>query len=153
MEFDEALEPVKLKPNHILLTYPSQDTECLFRADDGMLIGERQKCVVIWGENPAAVATDPNRKQSRVFLEGDPEAFPPEWDGLGVRHWNQFGARYLREVVAVDDLRKRGIEGSPVFEERCQEGLIALPQDSLELRVNGGGAAMVAPHKKMPFRN
>ncbi len=124
---------------HIILTYPSQDTECMFRACDGMMIAERQHCTVIYGENPNAAANDPKRKQSRVFLESDPAILPS-----GATHWNTYGSRYLREVVAQTDLENcTGHPGAVIIDERCQEGSVILAPDSLDMRTNGGGMAAV----------
>lgn len=126
------------KATHIVLTYPSQDTEILFRASDGMMIAERQKCTVIYGENPNGPATDPKRKQSRVFMESDPEILP-----AGATHWNTFGSRFMREVVTAADLLSNGLDWKAVIEERCQEGNVILAPDSLDMRTNGGGMAAV----------
>lgn len=148
-------------PTHIVLTYPSQDTEIMFRASDGVMIAERQKCTLIFGENPAAAANDPKRKQSRVFIEGG-SIFSngQNWD------WNEFGSRYMRTVVAKADNHANGLyEGvtsktgpvtmpdsfldgaSPVIEERCQEGSVILAPDSLDMRSNGGGMPAIHTRK------
>ena len=123
-----------MKPTHIVLTYPSQDIEILFRAIDGMMIGERHKVTVIWGVNPNAGSSDPGRKQSRVFLESD----TPMLVGKDAFSWNHYGSRYLRDVVAKLDADENGL-GKVVIEERSQEGLILMPPDSVDMRTNGGG--------------
>jgi hypothetical protein len=119
-----------MKPTHIVLTWPSQNFEILFRASDGMMIGERKDVTVIFGENPNGNATDPNRKQSRVFLETD-EMYQGQ-------KWNWFGSRFLRNVVAKQDMERIGIADQPVIEERIQEGSVILASGSLELASNGG---------------
>ncbi len=127
------------KATHIVLTYPSQDSEIMFRACDGVMIAERQKTTLIFGENPAAGSSDPNKKQSRIFLEGgeienNGSTFP----------WNDFGSRYMRERVARRDLINWGEAGllnptEVVLDVRCQEGGVILAPDSLDMRMNGGG--------------
>lgn len=132
------------EPTHIVLTYPSQDTEILFRASDGMMIAERQKCTLVFGEDPSAPITSPKRKQSRVFLESDPEILPS-----GASHWNTLGSRYMREIVANNDLLGVDLATQPcthreaVIEERCQEGTVILAPDSLDMRTNGGGMGAI----------
>lgn len=126
------------KPTHILLTYPSQDSEILFRASDGMMIGERQKVTVIYGEDRNAPHSDPRRSRSRVFLEGgtimhNGEEYP----------WNDFGSRFLREVVTREDLNLSATSDPPELEIRCQEQSIILSPDSLQMRTNGGGMPAV----------
>jgi hypothetical protein len=149
-----------MKPTHIVFTYPSQDSEIMFRACDGMMIAERQKTTLIFGENPNAPSGDPKRKQSRVFMEGG------TIDHLGQSFpWNENGSRYMRTVVAKDDFEGRlpdtqfapYIEIDPEFppsqyrpvviEERCQEGGVILAPDSLDMRTNGGGMSAVNINK------
>lgn len=136
-------------PTHIVFTYPSQDTEIMFRACDGMMIAERQKCTLVFGEDPSAPISSPKRKQSRVFMESDPEV-----EVSGRPHWNTMGSKYMRETVAkadlescVIDLEGSGIAqyvpASVVIEERCQEGSVILAPDSLDMRTNGGGMPAV----------
>ncbi len=151
------------KYTHILLTYPSQDGEILFRASDGMMIGERSKTTVIFGEDRNAPPSDPKRQKSRIFLEGGT-----------IRHngedlpWNDNASRFLREFVAAEDLRLNGVtvwvnsngdeilpgDGylgprtqmtpKPALDIRCQEGSVILAPDSLDMRVNGGGMPAVS---------
>lgn len=124
---------------HILLTYPSQDTEILFRASDGMMIAERQKVTVIYGEDRNAPPSDPRRQKSRIFIEGgeilhNGEHLP----------WNEHGSKFLRDRVTRDDLVLNGIpDVEPFLDIRCQEGSIILAPDSLDMRVNGGGMGAV----------
>ncbi len=139
------------EPTHIVLTYPSQDTEIMFRASDMMMIAERQKCTIVFGEDPSAPVTSPKKKQSRVFMESDIKLVI----GLDEFPWNHNGSRYMREVIATNDLL--GLELSTplsareelaggqraVIEDRCQEGLILMAPDSLDMRTNGGGMGAV----------
>lgn len=95
-------------PTHIVLNYKSQDTEILFRADDGICIGQRKGMTVVYGEAP-------NTKNSRVFL-----------DAL-------FATKFLREKVTKDDLEARKVEGSAVLEDRDGEGTILMPEGVMQL--------------------
>lgn len=135
------------KATHIVLTYPSQDSEILFRACDGVMIAERQKTTLIFGENPAASAGDATKKQSRIFLEGG------VINHNGTEYpWNHFGSRYMRERVARRDLNNWGDAGllnptEVVLDVRCQEGGVILAPDSLDMRMNGGGMNAVNMNK------
>jgi hypothetical protein len=134
------------EPTHIVLTYPSQDTEIMFRASDMMMIAERQKCTIVFGEDPSAPVTSPKKKQSRVFMESDRKLVIGE-DNY---QWNHNGSRYMREIIANNDLLGVDLSTQPcshreaVIEERCQEGLITLAPDSLGMRVNGEGIGAVS---------
>lgn len=86
---------------HILLKYGSQKTEILFRAADGVCIGQAKDTVVVFGD-------EPNRKNSRVFLD------------------HSFAKRWLTGKLARDDMAAKG---DPIVEERDAESLIALPAD------------------------
>lgn len=127
------------EPNYIIFTYPSQDTEVLFRAPEMMLVAERQKGVVVFGVDTNAPATDPNRKKSRVFMEGSD---PLVISGNSYT-WNHHASDWMRDTVCRYDLELRGIGGPVLIEERCQEGSVVLAPDSLDMRVNGGGMAAV----------
>lgn len=128
----------KPKPTHIIHSWPSQDAERLYRADDGMCVGERKDFTVIWGPSLSTWSpTNPEGRKSRIFMEHHGDTLV---DGRMVK-WCRFGARFLREVAAKDDLALRGIEGDPVIEVEYQEGLISLAPDSLDLMANGGGSA------------
>jgi hypothetical protein len=50
-------------PTHILKIFKSQNSEMLFRADDGICIGQRKNETVIFGE-------EPNKRSSHVFIDG-----------------------------------------------------------------------------------
>lgn len=106
------------KPTHIILQWPSADKEIIFRASDGMMLAERLKNVLIWGEIP-------KDRTSRLFLETEGP--------------NHYAADYLRDIVAVRDLQILGIQTAPVFDERCEEGAIIAPAGALDdLRFNSG---------------
>lgn len=92
---------------HILIVYESQDSEVLFRADDGIGIGQRKRTVVVYGE-------EPNKKQSRVFID------------------NEHAGRFLRGKVCQDDLDQHG-GGTVDIDVRSGEGLVVLPADLEEL--------------------
>lgn len=47
---------------HIIHRIPSQETACLFRASDGMVIAEVQQSCVLQGENPM-------KRESRLFVD------------------------------------------------------------------------------------
>ena len=55
------MEPTQ--PTHILKMFKSQNSEMLFRADDGICIGQRKNETVIFGE-------EPNKRSSHVFIDG-----------------------------------------------------------------------------------
>lgn len=109
---------------HIILTYKSQDTAMLFRASDGMCLGQYKNETVVYGE-------EPNRKTSRVFVD------------------KEHAARFLREKVTEMDLRKTGLfagtadsTDAPVeIEDRDGEGQVILAPNSIELPGAGGPRA------------
>lgn len=131
------------EPTHIVFTYPSQDTEIMFRACDGMMIAERQSCTLVFGEDVNGGPQNPKRRQSRLFMESDPAVLLP-----GQPHWNTCGSRYMRETVAKADLESCADEFGVIptavtLDERCQEGSVILAPDSLDMRTNGGGMSAV----------
>ena len=89
-------------PTHIVLSYPSQEVEMLFRASDGMALGQVEKITVIWG-------VDRNRGQSRVFID------------------HEHARRYFREVLPADDLKADGKEGPVDLEVRNCESVLIQP--------------------------
>ncbi len=140
-DFDDAPGPGE--PNYIIFTYPSQDTEVMFRAPQMIMVAERQKGVVVFGVDTNAPATDPNRKKSRVFMESD----NPLVISDSSYTWNHHASKWMRETVTKYDLSLRRIVGPVVLEERCQEGAVILAPDSLDMRVNGGGMGAVNMNK------
>ncbi len=93
------------KPTHIIISYPSQDAETLFRASDGMALGHRQNSVVIFGEDPA-------KREGRTFLDGD------------------HAKRWLRNEVTRDDLGVNG--GMVIIEDREGENSVVLVPGSVD---------------------
>ena len=71
------------EPTHILKIFKSQNSEMLFRADDGICIGQRKNETVIFGD-------EPNKRSSHVFING---AKAVAW----------------LEEYAAEDLKKRGV--------------------------------------------
>jgi hypothetical protein len=69
---------------HIVKNFKSQNIEMLFRAGDGVCIGQRKNETIVYG-------AEPNSKTSRVCLT------------------KELASKYLREVVALEDLRKVGV--------------------------------------------
>ncbi len=100
-------------PTHILTIYPSKKTAMLFRASDGVCLGQHAENTVIFGE-------EPNKRRSHVFIDG-PAA-----------------RKFLRETVTAQDLQAQGIGGVPVVEERNAEHTILVPESSDALSLPGG---------------
>lgn len=96
------------KPTHIIITFNSQHTELMFRATSGLAMAQWKDTTLIWG-------VDVQHRESRVFMNAE------------------CAARYMREVVAPDDLKAQGIAGAPVFEVRDGEPLIHLPDGTMGL--------------------
>jgi hypothetical protein len=69
---------------HIIKDFAEQNSEILFRASDGVAIGQRKRTVVVFGE-------DPNRKTSRVFID------------------DEHASEFLRSEVARLDLAKDSV--------------------------------------------
>ena len=114
-----------MKPTHILSIYPSQKSEMLFRASDGVRLGQRKNATVVFGEEPNACA-------SRVFLD------------------MECATKFLRRVADFDiagqipDAKWKGdvkalrdIPSLAVIEDRIAEGLIELPPDSIDFPQHG----------------
>lgn len=112
------LPPLEFEPpspitSHVIVTYPTADIECLFRAKDGIMVAQRKRLTIILGEAP-------ERKSSRVFMDA------------------RSAKIYLREVAAVTDILQQGgrwarlkswFLGDPegIFEERNAEKTLAMP--------------------------
>ncbi len=86
---------------HIIVNYPSQDSEQLYRASDGMFIGTRKDKLVVWGE-------DANKRVGRMFLTAE------------------HARRFLREHVTMDDLDGVAV----LIEDRDGEGMIVMPENA-----------------------
>jgi hypothetical protein len=110
---------------HILLIEKSQDTEILFRVSDGMMLGECQKNVVVFG-------AEPNKKTSRVFIDHENATdflrLVADMDFAGIHPLQDF-----HNITGYRDCK-----GKALIEERNVEGLVILPPNSRELVSNGG---------------
>lgn len=93
---------------HIVIRYDSQDSDILFRAVDGIAIGQRKRTVIVYGE-------DSNKKQSRVFID------------------SEHAKQWLRGKCADLDLTHTGAPGPVSIDERDGEPLIQMPGDVVEL--------------------
>ncbi len=111
---------------HILLIEKSQDTEILFRVSDGMMLGECQKNVVVFG-------AEPNKKTSRVFIDHENATnflrYVADLDASGVQELH----KYQEFVLPGEKLQTKA-----QLDEREVDGMIVLPQGSRELVSNGG---------------
>lgn len=117
-------------PTHIWLYFESQGTEMLFRASDGICIGQRKDETVIFGEKP-------NKRESHIFLDAE------------------HAIKWLREVYPAMDMRLVAAMNAttedefkvlaktpltsyaPVIENRNGEGTVILPPDSIGIVTNG----------------
>jgi hypothetical protein len=104
---------------HIIVSWESNQAEKLFRASDGMYVGERAGTIVLYGEDPNAPPTDPHKRKGRDFID------------------TKSAAAFLREKATRHDMKVRGIEGDPVIQELPQEGMVKLAEGSIELVANG----------------
>ncbi len=111
---------------HVLLIEASQATEILFRVSDGMMLGECQKNVVVFG-------AEPNKKTSRVFIDHENATlflrFVADLDAAGVHPLQN----YADNVLLPEQW-----QGKANIEDRNVDGLIVLPPDSREMVSNGG---------------
>lgn len=113
-----------MKYTHVLLIEASQATEILFRVSDGMMLGECQKNVVVFG-------AEPNKKTSRVFIDHENATAFLRY----VAHLDAAKIHPLQDYMTFPQLAE---PGNAVIEERNVEGLIVLPPNSRELVSNGG---------------
>ncbi len=51
-----------MQPTHIIISFPSDKRDDLYRASDGMMIASRKACAVSFGENPGT-------PEHRLFLD------------------------------------------------------------------------------------
>lgn len=89
------------KVTHIIDVYPSQESEMLFRASDGICIGMRKKETVVFGD-------EPNKRNSHVFI-----------DGMHAKKW-------METVLATRDLKEHGGVGLVELEFHDKESVISL---------------------------
>lgn len=131
MNADERMKSENSAPavTHIVLEFKSQHSELIFRAADGLAIGQQKARTVVFG-------VEPNRKTSRVFMDED------------------HARRFLRNVIPQMDLNRQGVfdpdyvdfgpfrrdrvaeqqpERFAEVEIRDGEPLIQLPADAMEL--------------------
>ena len=92
---------------HILKIFKSQNSEMLFRADDGLCIGQRKNETVIFGD-------EPNKRSSHVFIAGE-----------------KAGA--WLEAYAAEDLKKRGMAVDALIDRQDAESIIQLAPGSIDL--------------------
>jgi hypothetical protein len=120
----------KPEPTHVWLYFSSQNTEMLFRASDGICIGQRKDETVVFGDKP-------NKRESHIFMD------------------KEHAIKWLREVWAARDMRLSNATQAmtedeykilamkplsdfvPVIEERDGEGMVVLPPDSIGIVTNG----------------
>ncbi len=110
---------------HVLLIEASQATEILFRVSDGMMLGECQKNVVVFG-------AEPNKKTSRVFIDHENAT-------LFLRYVADLDASGIRELQNYHQSFAPGasLPNKANIEDRNVDGLIVLPPGSRELVSNG----------------
>lgn len=111
-------EPSVVAPNtHLILIWPEQQTEVVFRGEDGIMIAQRKNKTVVWGD-------DYRYKMSRVFLNFDS------------------ASSFLRKHVIPQDIDRKlgwfkrwiGYHEVPCIEERPgQRSGIVLPADVMDL--------------------
>lgn len=100
---------------HILLSYPSNNTDVLFRASDGIGIAQRKGVMVIIGE-------DPNKGTSRIFIDEKLALnflteFLPMADLAGLEMDYKFSAKKIADP-----------KPEVIIERRSGEGLILHPK-------------------------
>ena len=113
------------EPTHIVIFWKSNEAEHLYRASDGIQIGQRKDHVVLFGENP-------NKKESRVFIDA------------------ASASKYLRGVVPQEDqarIRLTDIQANGIanvttpktftLELRDAEHLVIAPSGAIELPGSG----------------
>lgn len=93
--------------NYIVVTFPSQKAEMLFRASDGMCIGQQKNETVIYGDQP-------NKKSSHVFID---QASASAW---------------LRGPCAEKDLIALALPAGVSLEVREGEGSVILPPGGID---------------------
>ena len=87
---------------HIIKIFPTDEGEELFRADTKMRIAACKKGLVVYGE-------DPNKAVGRHFMN------------------HEAAAQFLRNFVAVQDLKDRGIDTPPNIKVENAEHLVIQP--------------------------
>ena len=100
------------EPTHIVIFWKSNEAEHLYRASDGIQIGQRKDHVVLFGENP-------NKKESRVFIDA------------------ASASKYLRGQVPMQDMKDRAEPRIVRVEERDAEHLVIAPSGAIVLPGSG----------------
>jgi hypothetical protein len=107
---------------HIIHRIPSQETACLFRASDGMMLAECQQLCVLIGANPM-------KRESRLFIDHD-HAFmylanlaDVDANGMSILAWDE---------KALDPAKFASVD------YRNLEGQVVLAPGSVEMITNGG---------------
>lgn len=95
------------KPTHIVQSQASQNSEILYRADDGMRIAHRKDRTVIFGE-------DPHKSSGRYFVDAHT-------------------AHVFVETLAANDLKERSVDAPLRIDYRDIEDTgIVIAADMLE---------------------
>ena len=117
-----------LAPTHIIVNYPDNETNVLFRASDGMGFAHQKSVVIVIGE-------DKNRNVSRVFID------------------LASAERYIREVLPLLDLA--GLDVKPAegegYPAQIAKALVAIAEKGLEVVVEtrDGGKGLILPSSAM----
>lgn len=101
---------------HIIHRIPSQETACLFRASDGMVIAEAQQSCVLQGENPM-------KRESRLFIDHE----------HAYKYLSKLANQDARDLLLTDDLT---VEAEIKVVDL--EGQVVLAPGSVEMITNGG---------------
>ncbi len=105
-----------MQPTHIIISFPSDKRDDLYRASDGMMIASRKACAVSFGENPGT-------PEHRLFLDV------------------QKAYDWLKGLATVDiEARHSATAGETVpeakIEERDGESRIVQPDKKLSIVAN-----------------
>lgn len=112
----------KSEPTHLLLTYKSQKITMLFRASDGVALGQQKQETVVFGE-------EPNKKSSRTFFDqGYAERF--------LLSLAQFDAQArLNSHTLIEEVNGPGLSQVWLVDIQTTdgEGMIIMPEDTMEI--------------------
>ena len=120
-------EAIKPEATHLLLSYKSQKITMLFRASDGVALGQQKGETVVFGE-------EPNKKTSRVFFD---QGFAEEFlKSLAL--WDMQARRNKTTLVAeVNGSAGLTIDASVEIQAFDGEGLIIMPDDTMDFAKPG----------------
>ena len=110
-----------MEPTHILKIFKSQNSEMLFRADDGICIGQRKNETVIFGE-------EPNKRSSHVFIDG---AKAGAW--LEAYANTDLLATYAQKLGVNPQEAAEGWKMEAVIDRQDAESIIQLAPGSIDL--------------------